>query len=87
MSSFTSDVEIIKGYPAVRFEASEQTYSLWHEDREASFQNAIGINVSYMYRVVNAHFDGTNWNLKDTTAQAYAYAQLPDGSVSFLASP
>jgi hypothetical protein len=86
MSTIFGDLIIESAYPAVDFDALE-TSNEYHEDREVTWTNFVPTAVSYLYRVVNANFDGTNWNLKNTSLRAYAHAQLPDGSIGFYASP
>lgn len=75
-------------YPGLQFEANEDsTNSLYHEDREVTFADSSMVEHSLVFRVYNAKFDGTNWNLQNTSKRAYAIAQGSDGSIHFYINP
>jgi len=83
MSTFTSNLEIQKSYPAVSYEpnTSSEPSGVWHEDHEIN---------GVMYRATNAKFDDQvnfNWSLNDSSKPAYCVTQNLDGSTSYLYKP
>lgn len=78
--SFTQNIQIVKSFPAVQYEASEAP-SAWHEDHE--------INGAF-WRAANATYNETgsgSWNSIDHSQPSYAMVQNVDGSTSYLTQP
>lgn len=77
MTSVTN-LPISGPYPGLQFVAGESG-GVYHEQREVD---------GTLYHTYNAIYDGTNWHIDDTLINfAFAFAQLPNGSVQFLANP
>jgi hypothetical protein len=80
VSTFTTNIEIQKTYPAVQYEPDtvSEPSGVWHEDHEID---------GVMYRATNATFDDVTsfkWTLEDPLQPAYCITQNTDGSTSYL---
>ncbi len=75
------NVPVAGPYPAVEFQPSEKSSSVYHTDQE--YTDSSGS--SHMYRAYNAQYNGTEWTTitPGGPSDAYATVQDADGSIHY----